>query len=255
MNRRWTPATALSLHAALTSCAERLTARGMPTGYYTVPDWDGYAPATGSASDVYCLDVALVPALRRPGHTLHALFQVFVPAQPNLGVFVLYDRRDSDGHPYQDPHWPRYSVRSDHTVAFSVLPEFDTVLAPLDPTGRGHSQRVDIWHGHANLPDHFAAPVTATTLLRNFRRRSQHAIIWVDYRVPAAELITRLTQAIIRAPHVHLIPRTGTPSGIRMPIRAADDTIVALANFSDALDDGIACALRYLRTGSDRDGQ
>ncbi|GAA4009119.1 hypothetical protein GCM10022247_34020 [Allokutzneria multivorans] len=235
-----------TLDSALVRTAEELTARGLPTRHYVVRDCDGYRPVTGIAADVHCLDVRLGPALRHPGRSTHCLFQVFDPAHPNLGLSLCHDREDSDGAPVDNHVLPRIGPALDLVITNTLTPALNSALAPLDPTGRGRSVVVGCWHGRPTLVDLALIPVTATKLLRRFRSQGQAALVWADFQAPLAESLSRLAGRLIGARDAHLLPRTGAPSAIRVPVRDDRGRDAALSDFSDALDKGIRLARRHL---------
>ena len=249
MNTPWPPQTATRVWDALLDAATRVGGLQASAEHYS-PD-GGYGAVLATAwSSVYGLEVRLGPSHHKPGHSIHALFQVFDPDQPNLAFLRVIERRDLDGRPTVDPRVPLYNRTLDRTVCQTVMPVFNSALNRLDPAGRGHSIHVDCWQGRTALSDLPSQPARTTGLLRRFRHDGQAAIIWTDFHDPLAEAAVRLLRPVVSRRDVHLIPRTRIESALRTPVRSRQGGVWSMPGISTAAEEGIQLARRYLQTTS-----
>ncbi|MGW7440221.1 hypothetical protein [Streptomyces sp. NPDC054849] len=246
MTTHWHKEATESLGKAFSSAAAALTAQGAPTRHYVVPDCHGYAPITGGAADVWCLEVDFGAALRQPGESLVGVFQAFDPAHPHLGFAFLGQRR-VDGTPVSNHRLPRWRYRQDNLFCYTFMPTVNDLLAPLDPTGKGSSQIVGVYHGSITAPDYLSVPRKVATLRNDARRQGQHAVVWADFRAPFSEAAVRLVRRSLQGSWpIHLIPRAAQASRIRVPTRLPDGTIGYFEDFSASLDKAIILAQDYL---------
>ncbi|MEV8022133.1 hypothetical protein AB0O76_38645 [Streptomyces sp. NPDC086554] len=235
------------LDKVFTAAAEALTTRGVRARHYVIPECEAYTPLTGTAADVWCLEVDCGAALRRPGESVILLFQVFDPAFPNLGLVFMGQRRVSDGAPVNSHRLPRWRYRHDNLYVYTFMPTVNDVLAPLDPTRRRHSQIVAVLHGSATAPDYVAAPKKLVALRNDARRQGQLAIIWVDFKARFLELTERIVfRPLAGSWPWHLMPRSAQLSDVRVPIQKKDGELGYFQDFSQALDSGIGLARDYL---------
>ncbi|MDK9499599.1 hypothetical protein QEZ40_005025 [Streptomyces katrae] len=242
----WPSRTADQVETALAAAAEELSALDARVEHYRVPR-GGYAAWTGdTASEVFSLEARIGPAHHRPGISMWAVFQVFDPRRPNLALVRMLERHDADGAPVQDVRRPSYSRGLDLRLCRMFMPACNRALNHLDPTGRGHSQHVDCYHGRVPPSHLLTAPVVAVDLFRRFRREGQKAIILADFNDPLAVPTVSVVKHLLVRRNGHLIPRTREPSAARVLLRRPDGSIQQLAGMSTAADEGITIARRLL---------
>lgn len=243
----WPAETASRVEAALTAAARELSALDARLEHYRVPE-GGYEALTGRpGTEVFSLEARIGPAHRRPGYTMWAVLQVFDPAQPNLALLRVLERRDADGMPDENIKRPLYNTDLDRKVCRRFIPACNTALARLDPEGQGRGLHVDCYHGHVAPSDLVTAAGLALEQFRDFRRQGQPALIWADFHDPVAVTLVRLLRRLTARHDTTMLARTPTPSRTQV-LLGGPDTIYRLAGMSSAVDEGITIARRYLTT-------
>ncbi|MFJ9597923.1 hypothetical protein ACIRS3_34905 [Streptomyces virginiae] len=241
----WPAHTIRALDQALAAAAKELSAFDARVEHYPVSE-GGYADLTGTGVEVFSLEARIGPAHRRPGYSMWGVLQVFDPAQPNLALIRILERRDHDGMPEQNPLRPQYGAALDRPLCGVFLPVCNRALAALDPAGQGVSQHVVCFHGRVPADNLLQTPIRAAALFRRFRTDGQKAIIWADIHDPLTVPPVRLLHRLISRTDTHLIPRTTTPSTLHTSLRLTDGTIHQLGGMSTAIDDGLAIARHAL---------
>jgi len=224
----WSDSAGTRVHDALVAAARVLSERGLNATVDSVPGPDGVS--------AFCLDVPI-------GGPSYAMLQVCDPELANLGVFLTYDR-DAGGQPVDSHRLPVFDMRRDRLLTYAVMPVVNGALNPLDPTGRGRSLCVGVFHGRSTVGDLFLQPWTATRLFRGFRPQGQLAAIWADFEAPFAEAISRVSARLVGRRDIHLLPRTGRRSARWIPVPGPPGS--RITDLSDAYDAGVALARDYL---------
>ncbi|WP_407547540.1 hypothetical protein QOM21_00810 [Streptomyces sp. Pv4-95] len=252
MSDTWEPATAASVRAALESASRNLADRGLHSSVGSVPEWEGYAPVIGATpTEVFYLDVRLGPAPRRHGHVAHAVFQVFDPARPNLGLMLTY-QADESGNPLDERRWPVFDISLDRAITFGLLPILETALGPLDATGQGKSVYAGLFHGRSTFLDMFySAVVTTPRFVRGFHERGQLACLFVDFHVPLTEAMANVGRLLVGDSDVHWISATRTRSHIRIPV-VANGAVHPMQCLSDAVDRAVRLTQEYADRHAER---
>ncbi|MEU8570053.1 hypothetical protein AB0C51_17165 [Streptomyces pathocidini] len=240
---RWPASLAASLEQALGAAVSELGRAGLSAEHYR------------SAPDILTLEARLGPAHRKPGHSVHAVLQVFDPRWPNLSLMRVLERRDGDGRPTEESRVPVYSRGLDAALSLRFVPVVNSLLNPFDPLGREESLCVGCYQGRIAPSDALRAPAMAFHTLRTYRREGQLAVIWVDFQDPLAVPAVRLVRSLTARRDVHLIPRTRTPSELRTVVRSPSGRMWHVGAMSTAVDEGLALARDYLnrraRTGGE----
>lgn len=256
---RWPSEVADAVGSALVRAAAQLAGLGAVVRRYAVAG-GGFAAVTGQdRGEVFSLEARLGDAHRRPGQSVHAVFQVFDWRQPNLALLRVVQRRDDDGTPTEDPALPVYNVELDRRLCKMVVPVCNSALNPLDPTGRKRSQQVSCLHGRVAAQDLLIAAWLGAQQCLRFRREGQLATIWTDFRHPAAQALVLPLQAVLGRRDAHAVPRTTEISRLRVPLSAGTHPargagalavsgtgVLQLGGMSTAVDQGIAIARAYL---------
>ncbi len=233
--------------AAFEKVTSHLCDQGLPTEWYVLPNYAGYAAVTGGESvDVYCLEALLGVSHLKPDHKTYAVLQAFDTRYPNLGLITLVERRISDGAPNTTSQ-PVYNHRIDNKYSYTFLPAMHTALNALDPTGHGKSLLVQSYHARITVGDLPQAIVATVRLMLRFKRDGQLAQIAVDFDDPLTVFIARLVGPLAANRSVHYLSRQSTLSGLEIPLRNPfQKSLYCIGNNSSTLDEGFVIAHNYL---------
>lgn len=233
--------------AVFEAASKQLCNQGLPTEWYVLPGYAGYAPLTGGAAvDVYCLEALLGESHMKPDHKTYAVLQAFDTRYPNLGLIMLVERRNSDGAPNTSTQ-PVYSHKIDRKYSYTFLPVMHKVLNPLDPTGRQKSLLVQSYHARITLGDLPQATVATVQIMRRFKADGQLAQVAVDFDDPLTVFIARLVRPLAANRDVHYLPRKASMSSVEFAIRnPTSETPYLIGGNSITLDEGFDIAHGYL---------
>lgn len=233
--------------APFEATCQRLNQQGVPTEWYVLQGYTGYAAVSGGAAvDVYCLEAFLGESHLKPDHKTYAVLQAFDTRYPNLGLITLVERRNSDGAPNLTSQ-PVYNHRIDNKFSYTFLPIMHVALNQLDPAGQQKSLLVQSYHARITLGDLPQATVATVRLMRRFKSDGQLAQVAVDFDDPLTVLIARLVGPLAANQNVHYLPRGSTTSELQIPLRnPGTETPYLIGNNSTTLDEGFAIAHDYL---------
>ncbi|MCC6615996.1 MAG: hypothetical protein IT320_21175 [Anaerolineae bacterium] len=230
---------------AVAKTARQLQNTGYETRHYVIPNCTSYAPVTGTAADVYGVEMRLGPAANQAGVSAWGVAHLPDPEWRNLCFMTMIEREDATGNPLLTRS-PVYNVSVDQALDYVFLPALFTAWTPLDPHGKGQGIVVQAYQAAmswSNLPN---ASRASLYIMRRYKRDGQLALIAVDFDDPLITFIAKLMTMGPGASSIHFFPKTKTPSEVTIPIPAGREEIVQMPGHSTALDQGFATARHYL---------
>lgn len=232
------------IQSLMSQAAIHLTADGLPSEWYMLPNCSGYAPVTGEpTTDVYCLEARLGPTHQRPGYSSYAVAQIFHPHYPSMVLILMISRRDEDGA--LDPVPPVYNPGLDKVFSSIFLRQMQTAFNSLDPGGQNKGLLVQSYQASITLSDIPQATIASTAIVLRFKEYGQLACIAVDFADPFTKLVATLLSPLKSIRNMHFIPRTAEISAIQIPLRSNGDEPYHINDNSMSLDRGFHIAMDY----------
>lgn len=225
--------------------SESLTASGLSTRDYMIPDFTGYSSVTGTeTTDVYCLESLLGPTHNHPGYLSYAVAQVFHPQYPNMALVLMISRNDQDGT--LDSIQPAYNPRLDKPFSRVFLRLMQTAFNSLDVTGQGKGVLVQSYNARVTLSDVPHATIASIQILLRLKKSGQLASIAVDFDDSFMILVDKLLLPLSIIGDIHSVPRSPQISSVQIPVKDRDENVLTINNSSTALDKGFEIAIKYL---------
>lgn len=232
---------------AIVQTAQKLNDLGVESISYTLPDYDGFAPAIAApCSNIYCVESFLGHSHNKKNYKSYAVAQIFDPRYPNLALITMVERRDEDGAPNLDEA-PAYNPAIDNVFSNIFLPVMHSAFNELDPTGQNRSLLVQSYNARITLSDLPQATLVTIKLMRRFKSDGQLAQIAVDFADPLTRFVAHLVKPFASIGNIHHLARVEQPSAIEIPLNnPTGGSPYRIGNASAVLDEGLAIARDYL---------